>query len=207
MMDGNGILHPRGCGIASHFGVLADVPTLGTAVPPGLCVAITRWLCVAMTRWLCVAMTRWVCVAVDVPCAGRYRGCCDACPLHRGCCDTCPLHRFAACVSTCLAPGVGKTFFHVDGLTKYSVLEQAKAENKVRGDSFPLVGESGRVRDCALHRHLVASCGSGVQCVVNTDCSCAGFLSGVGSRAAGVRHGIGTTRHCRVNETIPKGWL
>ncbi len=29
MMDGNGILHPRGCGVASHFGVLADVPTLG----------------------------------------------------------------------------------------------------------------------------------------------------------------------------------
>ena len=30
-MDGNGVLHPRGCGVASHFGVVADIPTLGVA--------------------------------------------------------------------------------------------------------------------------------------------------------------------------------
>ncbi len=29
MIDGNGMLHPRRCGIAVTFGVLADVPTLG----------------------------------------------------------------------------------------------------------------------------------------------------------------------------------
>jgi deoxyinosine 3'endonuclease (endonuclease V) len=29
LMDGNGILHPHGCGIASHFGVLVDIPTIG----------------------------------------------------------------------------------------------------------------------------------------------------------------------------------
>ncbi|EFJ33242.1 hypothetical protein SELMODRAFT_84652 [Selaginella moellendorffii] len=31
MVDGNGVLHPRGFGLASHLGVLADVPTLGIA--------------------------------------------------------------------------------------------------------------------------------------------------------------------------------
>jgi hypothetical protein len=31
MVDGNGILHPRGLGLASHLGVLLDVPTLGVA--------------------------------------------------------------------------------------------------------------------------------------------------------------------------------
>lgn len=29
LVDGFGILHPRGCGSASHVGVLADVPTIG----------------------------------------------------------------------------------------------------------------------------------------------------------------------------------
>lgn len=31
LFDGNGILHPRGLGLASHFGVLAGVPTIGVA--------------------------------------------------------------------------------------------------------------------------------------------------------------------------------
>ncbi|KAH3762817.1 endonuclease V [Pelomyxa schiedti] len=31
MLDGNGTLHPRGFGLASHLGVLADIPTLGVA--------------------------------------------------------------------------------------------------------------------------------------------------------------------------------
>lgn len=31
MVDGTGILHPRGCGSASHFGVVADIPTIGVA--------------------------------------------------------------------------------------------------------------------------------------------------------------------------------
>mmetsp|Transcript_53343 Transcript_53343/g.104357 ORF Transcript_53343/g.104357 Transcript_53343/m.104357 type:complete len:375 (+) Transcript_53343:227-1351(+) len=30
-IDGNGIIHPRGCGLASHFGVVVDVPTVGCA--------------------------------------------------------------------------------------------------------------------------------------------------------------------------------
>lgn len=31
MVDGNGVLHPRGLGVASHFGVLQDIPTIGVA--------------------------------------------------------------------------------------------------------------------------------------------------------------------------------
>lgn len=31
MIDGNGVLHPRGCGSASHLGVLSGYPTIGVA--------------------------------------------------------------------------------------------------------------------------------------------------------------------------------
>jgi deoxyribonuclease V len=31
MIDGNGILHPRGCGLASHAGLTLDLPTIGIA--------------------------------------------------------------------------------------------------------------------------------------------------------------------------------
>lgn len=31
MIDGNGILHPRGCGSASHLGVVSGYPTIGVA--------------------------------------------------------------------------------------------------------------------------------------------------------------------------------
>lgn len=29
MVDGNGVLHQNGCGLASHLGVLLDIPTIG----------------------------------------------------------------------------------------------------------------------------------------------------------------------------------
>lgn len=31
LFDGNGVLHPRGLGLASHFGILEDVCTIGVA--------------------------------------------------------------------------------------------------------------------------------------------------------------------------------
>ncbi|XP_065181116.1 endonuclease V-like [Sycon ciliatum] len=31
LVDGNGVLHPKRCGSASHFGVVADCPTIGVA--------------------------------------------------------------------------------------------------------------------------------------------------------------------------------
>lgn len=34
LVDGNGIMHPRGLGLASHFGVLIDQPTVGVSKNP-----------------------------------------------------------------------------------------------------------------------------------------------------------------------------
>ena len=31
IVDGNGVVHPRGCGLASHVGVMAGLPTVGCA--------------------------------------------------------------------------------------------------------------------------------------------------------------------------------
>lgn len=42
LIDGNGELHPRQCGLASHFGVLADVPTIGCAKTIFVLDGITR---------------------------------------------------------------------------------------------------------------------------------------------------------------------
>ena len=40
LVDGNGVLHPRRCGVASALGVLADVPTVGVAKKK-LCGSVT----------------------------------------------------------------------------------------------------------------------------------------------------------------------
>lgn len=70
LVDGNGVLHPHGFGLASHFGVLMDIPTIG----------------------------------------------------------------------------VGKTFLHVDGLTKPDVKALMSDAHAQHHDSVQLVGDSGKVR-------------------------------------------------------------
>jgi deoxyinosine 3'endonuclease (endonuclease V) len=69
MVDGNGILHPRGFGSASHLGVACHVATIG----------------------------------------------------------------------------VGKSFFHLDGLTSDGVRAQAEARGLKPGEAMEIVGASGRV--------------------------------------------------------------
>ncbi|KAF2072127.1 hypothetical protein CYY_006546 [Polysphondylium violaceum] len=74
IVDGNGILHPRSFGLASHLGVLIDIPTIG----------------------------------------------------------------------------IGKTFFHVDGLNAKDVKKQVELSCHKGGDFIELKGESGKVWGLAL---------------------------------------------------------
>lgn len=70
LVDGNGVLHPQGFGLASHFGVVENVPTIG----------------------------------------------------------------------------VGKTFLHVDGLTKSDVKQLMATARAQQHNVVNLTGKSGRVR-------------------------------------------------------------
>eukprot|EP00128_Syssomonas_multiformis_P005618 Colp12_sorted_trinity150504_noHs@14025 len=73
-VDGNGILHTRGFGMASHLGTLLNLPSVG----------------------------------------------------------------------------VGKTFFHVDGLDHVAVKQHAMEAFRGGANQYPLVGQSGRVWGCAV---------------------------------------------------------
>lgn len=94
MVDGCGILHPRGCGAASHLGVLRGLPSIGVAKEllqhDGLEKAGVRKRCDEQLlaygdslELRCAALTAPIgraeasrCIAVGLPAAHRLLPCC-----------------------------------------------------------------------------------------------------------------------------------